>query len=145
MNIDLTEVNMLLNGLEPCLQRCAVGPDPGHTYFDNLSNSMMSGGSGIRVAVKPLPDIQPDATLVKLDIEGSEFSLFPEQLDGMPWVNTWIIEVHTRHGDPGPLMDYFREREFQLYWLNKSARKIEQAQPSLQISEHHTTIIARKT
>lgn len=41
-----------------------------------------------------------DATVVKLDIEGAEYAVFPLALTALPHVHTWIIECHPHAGDP---------------------------------------------
>jgi hypothetical protein len=84
----------------------------------------------------------PDATIIKLDIEGAEFSVLPAQIDEMKSVHTWIVEVHTRNNDPPRLMKLFYNRGYQLYWVNRNTATVEPYKLGTDFNCHHTTIFA---
>ena len=73
---------------------------------------------GIRRPARRLRSILPDATIVKLDIEGAEFEVLPAQIDDLPAPRVWIVEIHPARGrDPATVLDAFRglERHAELF------------------------------
>jgi hypothetical protein len=48
----------------------------------------------VEVAARPLADLVPDATVVKLDVEGHEYAILPGALETMPHVKAWLLELH---------------------------------------------------
>ena len=85
-----------------------------------------------------------DATVAKLDIEGTEFDVFPEQMDEMPLVHSWIVEIHPSSGkDPEAIIQAFRKRDFDILWVNREKNIVE---PYVDGSSwtSHTTIFAVK-
>lgn len=64
-------------------------------------NSVVSAeGPTRRVACHPLSVLVPDATVVKLDIEGHEYRVLEEALPRLPRVHTWAVELHMISGQP---------------------------------------------
>jgi FkbM family methyltransferase len=118
-NCALIEVNSSLNGSEVQVLEAAISNHAGHDTFIPRSNGRLFPGVGIKVSTLPLSEVDPTATLVKLDIEGTEFTIIPSQIDLMENVHTWIIEVHPNYGDPRALVDQFRERGFTISFLDK--------------------------
>lgn len=62
-------------------------------------------GPVIRVPCRRLAALAPDATVVKLDIEGHEYAVLDDALDGtapMTGVRAWALELHERRGHPLP-------------------------------------------
>lgn len=58
-------------------------------------------GEGVRrVRCDTLSGICPDATVVKVDIEGHEYAVLDEALRSMTGVRAWAIELHMREGRP---------------------------------------------
>ena len=58
-------------------------------------NSMVTAKSPMRtVPCKPLSQIVPDATVVKVDIEGHEYGVLEEALPRLPSVQAWALELH---------------------------------------------------
>jgi FkbM family methyltransferase len=60
-------------------------------------------GPTIRVACRRLIDLVPAATVVKLDIEGHEYAVLDDALDGptpMATVRAWALELHMRKARP---------------------------------------------
>jgi FkbM family methyltransferase len=48
----------------------------------------------LEVAGRPLSVLAPDATIVKLDVEGQEWVLLDSMLEQLPDAHTWAIELH---------------------------------------------------
>lgn len=143
MNLALTEVNMRLNGLVPRLERCVISNTDDSVRFENVSNGRIVSLGGSTVPSRRLPMIMPDATVVKLDIEGTEFTVLPHQIDRMASVHTWIVEIHARAGNPRDLISIFKDRGFRIDWVNRERKIIEPYQANAEFKSHHTTIFAR--
>jgi FkbM family methyltransferase len=54
------------------------------------------------VPCHPLSALVPDATIVKLDVEGHEYAILDTSIAAMPAVHTWAIELHMVPGRPLP-------------------------------------------
>jgi FkbM family methyltransferase len=64
-------------------------------------NCVVRAESGDReVAGRKLSGLVPNATVVKLDVEGHEYTILDEALDAMPGVKAWAIEFHLSQGRP---------------------------------------------
>lgn len=48
-----------------------------------------------RVPCRRLSALAPDATVIKVDVEGHEYALFDEALARLPRVHTWALELHS--------------------------------------------------
>lgn len=144
MNLALTRVNMCLNHLEPHLIECVIADHDGEMHFENVSNGRIVSDGGIRKVSKTLPTIMPDATIVKLDIEGTEFEVLPSQIDEMKSVHTWIVEVHTKHNNPKQLVNLFIGKGYRVDWVNREKSIVEQYEIDTDFNCHHTTIFARR-
>ncbi|MBK8241403.1 MAG: FkbM family methyltransferase [Deltaproteobacteria bacterium] len=67
--------------------------------FDDGWSSAVAGvrdGGAVRIEVPclRLVDAVPDATVVKLDIEGHEYAVLDDALEAMPGVCAWLLELH---------------------------------------------------
>ena len=125
-NRALIEVNLALNGLEARIEACAVSTRDARVQLSSGSCGHIVDQGGVDTASRRLPSILPDATVVKVDIEGEEFAILPEQLDEMPAAHTWNVEIHPGRGrDPQPLIEAFAERGFELHWVNRDACRVE--------------------
>lgn len=90
------------------LKKCAVSAEMGKVALAVLkadwgTNAMVStaaAGDRLEVAARPLWDLVPDATVVKLDIEGHEYEVLPGALEAMPDVKAWLLELHGVEGHP---------------------------------------------
>jgi hypothetical protein len=68
----------------------------------------------------------PKATIVKLDPEGAEFIMLPDQIGEMPQVYTWIVKSHpSKTRKQGNLISLFGKRCLQLYWINRHKAVVE--------------------
>lgn len=64
-------------------------------------NSRVVAGKGARkVPARPLSALVPDATVVKLDIEGHEYAVLEEALPRLQRAHAWAIELHAVPGAP---------------------------------------------
>jgi len=141
-NCALIEVNMALNGAKAKIEQCAISDSDGFVLFSFGSNGRIVSKGGQRKPSKRLPTIMKDATIVKLDVEGAEFIILPDQIDEMPGVHTWIVEIHPYSGrNPCVLIDLFRRKGFRLLWVNRE-RTLVEPYPDSASWESHTTVFA---
>jgi FkbM family methyltransferase len=87
------------------LKRCAVSDRQGSVVLRKLSTS---GGNNAVVVEGPAPkgvdfftapcltlsQLAPDATVVKLDVEGHEHTILPSAVPALDNVKAWAIELH---------------------------------------------------
>jgi hypothetical protein len=52
----------------------------------------------VKVACRRLSGLVPDATVVKIDVEGHEYAFLAAALDELPEVHTWALELHCIDG-----------------------------------------------
>jgi len=125
-NCALIEVNLALNGLHARIEECAVSGEDGEVSFALGSCGRIVARGGAVRAARRLESILPDATVVKLDIEGTEFALFPGQIDRLPAAHTWIVEIHPgADHDAEVILDGFTKRGFDLLWVDRARRRVE--------------------
>jgi len=121
----LIEVNLALNDLHARIEACAISDRDGEVAFAPGSCGRIVARGGTIRAARRLEAVLPDATVVKLDIEGTEFALFPEQIDVLPTAHTWIVEIHPRKGrNPRMILDAFTARGFELQWVDRGNRRL---------------------
>jgi FkbM family methyltransferase len=144
-NCDLTRVNLALNGVEARVEQCAISNADGYVPFAFETCGRIVPRSQDRKPARRLQAILPDATVIKLDIEGSEFHILPAQIDDMPDTHTWIVEIHPRTGkDPHSLVRSFENRGFDIWWFNRRTNHVE-PYPAEASWETRTSIIARRS
>lgn len=88
------------------LKKCAVALEVGKVRMRVLAadwgtNAMVTEGDHgeiVEVAARPLMDLAPDATIVKLDVEGQEYVILPGALEAMARVKAWLLELHGVEG-----------------------------------------------
>ena len=118
-NLRFCKTNVILNGIK------------GEYIFKHIGSS----GCGVTTTKK--------VTVYKVDIEGSEFELFPDELARFPTVTTWIIEIHPAQGDPNLIATLFHESGFELLKVDREALRVRK----YELGEKwmtHATLIARK-
>jgi FkbM family methyltransferase len=131
-NAAVIEVNLAINGLRGRVECCAVSNAEGEVGFSTESCGHIVERGGIRRPSRRLRSILPDATIVKLDIEGAEFEVVPAQIDDLPDARVWVVEIHPRRDrNPDLVLDAFRARPFDLWWGDPMTGQIEpyRAQP----------------
>jgi hypothetical protein len=83
-------------------------------------------------------------TVYKMDIEGAEFELMPQEIDDLPSVHTWIVEIHPNAGDPNIIAGAFADRKFDLLKVDRERMIVR----PYELGERwltHATLIARKS
>jgi FkbM family methyltransferase len=134
-NMALIEVNLLINGLQQRarIEGCAVSREEGTILLSSGSCGHIVNQGGSERPARRLSTILPGATVAKVDIEGEEFGIFPQELDAMPEVHTWNVEIHPGKGrDSDGLLKTFASRGFELLWVNRDTCQVEtypQARP----------------
>ncbi|MGH6919977.1 MAG: FkbM family methyltransferase [Geminicoccaceae bacterium] len=124
-NCALIEVNLALNDLHARIEECAISAEDGEVSFASGSCGRIIPKGGTVRPARRLESLLPDATVVKLDIEGAEFALFPGQIDVLPTAHTWIVEIHPGKGrDPRMILDAFTVRGFELWWVDRAGRRV---------------------
>jgi FkbM family methyltransferase len=124
-NCALVEVNLALNGLQARIEECAISAADGEVSFASGSCGRIIPKGGTVRPARRLESLLPDATVVKLDIEGAEFALFPGQIDVLPRAHTWIVEIHPGKGrDPRMILDAFAARGFELWWVDRAGQRV---------------------
>ena len=144
-NCDVTTVNLALNGFTADVVHTAVSTRDGTVEFTADSNGRVVERGVVRVPSARLPSLAADATVIKLDIEGEEFRVLPDQIDALPGVHTWIIEVHpwtTR--DPHQLMPLLQQR-FDVRWVNRATMRVEPYPASGADWSNHTTVFCTRS
>lgn len=123
-NADLIKVNAALNQLNIKVIEAAVSDEIGEASFIPRSNGKLFAGVGVKVPVTTLVDIEPEASVIKLDIEGAEFKILPKVIEIMSKTSVWIIEAHQRAGSAQELATVFSNRGFTVNYLEKKSNKV---------------------
>lgn len=84
------------------LKRCAISSHDGHLTMrvlranGGLNGMVVAAGSTetITVACRRLESLVPDATVVKVDVEGHEYAFLPQAVAAMSKVTAWALELH---------------------------------------------------
>lgn len=123
-NVDMAMANCAINGVNMNWGHAAIANTSGLVRCtDSQLGALVEDGNDTVRAVT-LPEICPDANIVKLDIEGAEFLVLPEALDTMPKVDTWIVEIHPWWFEVSGEKDLFTpflEHGFDLLWVDRAA------------------------
>jgi len=72
----------------------------------------------------PPVEIMPDATIVKLDIEGAEYTVFPLALLTLPAVHTWIVECHPHAGDPDVIARLMWQNGMDVWKVDRASMQV---------------------
>lgn len=143
-NCAIAEVNLALNGFDPVIRHCAITTKDGKVQFTGDSNGRVVERGVIEVNGVRLPSLEPRATVIKLDIEGEEFKVLPDQIDEMKDAHTWIIEIHPwKTRDPQQLMPLLTSR-FDVLWVNRNNMTVEPYPENADWSVHSTVICRRR-
>ncbi len=87
------------------LKRCAASDHQGTVSLRRLDtgsghNAMIADRGDFTAPCLPLSQLEPDATVVKLDIEGHEYVVMRDAVDKMTKVRAWAVELHKVDGFP---------------------------------------------
>lgn len=118
------------------VQHCAVSNEAGQACLHAFRlptggwNSVLSarpstGGRGVSLRSVPtqrLSALVPDATVIKLDIEGHEYAVLEDALPSLPSVHTWALELHMVPGRPlEEVLSLLSEHGYRLLAAGRSA------------------------
>jgi FkbM family methyltransferase len=143
-NCALIEVNLALNGLHATIEQCAIGTVDGEVNLSSGSCARIVESGGTLRPSRRLQSIMPDATIVKLDIEGAEFLVLPEAIDELTCAQMWSVEIHPGAGkDPQSLLKMFEDRGFELWWLDRAGGGIARYPATMPWSERTSLIALR--
>lgn len=142
-NCTLIELNAVLNAASIEIEEAAISPSRGVSKLVPRSNARLFPGVGIEVKTLQLSDIMTEASIVKLDIEGTEFEILPSQLDDMPGVHTWIVEVHPNYGDVHSLASEFLDRGYSANYLDRGLNSVQPYRPDSHISSSTSLFFQR--
>ncbi len=123
-NATLIKVNAAINQFDIKIVQSAIADRAGNATFIPRSNGKIFKGVGITVPLTTLLEIDPSATVIKLDIEGAEFQVLPAAIDVMTGVFAWIIEAHSPAGNIGALAMEFKKRGFEVSYLEKDSNEV---------------------
>jgi FkbM family methyltransferase len=91
------------------VEACAVSAIDGTVWIEASRSDEHGWNAAVRdrtaegfieVPCRRLSTLVPDATLVKLDIEGHEYAVLDEALGAMTQVRAWAVELHMVTGHP---------------------------------------------
>lgn len=144
MNCLLTEINKRFNDLDFEIIQAAISTQKGEASFTDRSNGQLSEEGELKVKTITLSDTMPDVEVIKLDVEGAEFSIIPAEIDKLKNCNTWIVEVHpAENRNPETLINLFQEKGFKVSWVNRDLNTVEEYKNGTQW-DIHSTIFATK-
>lgn len=130
-NCAIIEANFALNRVQGKIVEAAVTDKDGPVSFTTASCGRIDKGGTVTYKGLRLPSIMADATVAKIDIEGAEATVLPGQIDEMPDVHTWIVELHPDFGvDAAPILDLFAKRGFALEVLDRNSAKVVPLDPT---------------
>lgn len=87
------------------VEACAISDRDGEVALvtakeGDVWSSVVAAHGTVRVPARRLAAVCPDATIVKLDIEGHEHVVLDDALSALPDVQAWAIELHMIPGRP---------------------------------------------
>jgi FkbM family methyltransferase len=147
----LLRANAALNNLDVNYMIAGLAHITGVGFYNGEPLGTM-GNEGEKINTITLQDLTPYAHIVKLDIEGMEFYVLPASIDAMPFVDTWIVEIHpwdenSNLGNPGTIITMFMERDYEVYWIDRAdpnPKVIEVLSGDIMNWKMQSTVIARK-
>jgi len=81
-----------------------AAPELDTEFAPGAANSVVAGahaeGTRVRVPCRRLASLVPDATVVKIDIEGHEYVVLDDALGSLAHVQAWALELHLVDGRP---------------------------------------------
>ncbi len=112
------------------IEHCAVSARKGsiglavsRTADGGWNSAVTAGKSARTVACRPLSALVPEATVVKLDIEGHEYAVIEEAVSRLARAHTWAVELHMMPGHPLQLvLGAFMAEGFRVFTPSRSAQ-----------------------
>ena len=143
-NVQIILDNLELNGQSALVLDGAVAPYDGDCSFTGETNGRVIPFGRMQVKCKTLKSIMPDASVVKLDIEGGEYAILPEGIEQMPSVHTWIIELHPYWGSPHEVIQAFLKHGFIAFKVDRERMKVHEYDMDDEWRTHATCIFLKK-
>lgn len=135
-NLDMLHVNTVINNLPVRYLHGAVAHEDGFTYYNGKNLGTITSEQITRVPCFRLPTICKEAHVVKLDIEGAEYTVVPDAIDEMPNCDTWIVEIHPFEFKEQKteemitnLINLFLDRDYELHWIDRELDEESQVVP----------------
>jgi FkbM family methyltransferase len=103
------------------VKRCAISSRDGHLPLRPIAapwgtNSVVGAHErSIEIACRTLEGLVPDATVVKVDVEGHEWAFLPQAITALDRVKVWALELHAVDDHPlEGLLGLLADRGFEL-------------------------------
>ena len=143
-NVNIIYDNLRLNNLEASVYERAVTAYDGDCSFTGETNGRVIPFGKMQVKCSTLKTLMPDASVIKLDIEGGEYAILPEGIEQMPDVHTWIIELHPYWGSPHEVIASFLKYGFIALKVDRERMKVTEYDMSDEWRTHATCIFLKK-
>ncbi len=142
-NLAIIKRNLAENELDAEVIEGAIAGEAGIRQFSGETNGRLVNCGAFAVDCWELDMIDPDAGIIKLDIEGGEYDIFPGAIDKMAKAHTWIIELHPQYGNPNLICSEFLKRGYNALKVCRVHGKVEPYDIN-EPWETHATVIFRR-
>lgn len=136
--------NLTLNNVDARVFMGAVTSYDGDCNFTGESNGRVIPFGRMQVACKTMKSLMPDASVIKLDIEGGEYAILPDGIEQMPHAHTWIIELHPYWGSPHEVIQAFLKYGFIALKVDRERMKVTEYDMNDEWRTHATCIFLKK-
>jgi len=123
-NVEIILDNLDANNEFATVWKGAVASYNGTGCFTGESNGRLISFGKMEVQTKTLRELMPDASVIKLDIEGGEYAILPDGIEQMPKAHTWIIELHPYWGNPHEICAAFLKSGFIALKVDRRSMKV---------------------
>lgn len=109
------------------LKRCAVSSSQGSVTLRTVrtqhgDNAQIASSGDLTVPCQTLMQLAPDATVLKIDIEGHEYQVLPDAVPALSRAHTWALELHMVEGHPlEETLGLFAEQGYRLIGAGRKA------------------------
>lgn len=136
--------NLALNNIDARVFMGAVAAHDGTASFTGETNGRLIPFGNHQVNCKMLKSFMPDASVIKLDIEGGEYAILPAGIYDMPHADTWIIELHPYWGNPHEICAAFLKMGFIALKVDRKRMQVTEYDMLDEWEGHATCIFLRK-
>lgn len=143
-NVGIIEDNLFLNNIKADIFEGAVSNYNGVGYFTGETNGRLLPFGKMEVQTKTLVELMSDATVIKLDIEGGEYTILPGAIEQMPNTDTWIIELHPYWGNPHEICSAFLKSGFIALKVDRKRMQVTEYDMLDEWEGHATCIFLKK-
>lgn len=143
-NCEIILDNLDINGQSATVYKGAVTSYDGECSFTGETNGRVIPFGKMTVRCETMKSLMPDAQVVKMDIEGGEFSILPAGIEEMPHVHTWIIELHPYWNNPHELCAAFIKMGFLALKVDRKRMRVTEYDMIDDWETHATCIFLRK-